>query len=82
MPPVKVQKHLRVAIQGFLQGWGAARDRSRSRCRAAPGILVPVNFIHPLLEPFRLLKQNHDQYHGCDRNGNDGIDDGEHDEVD
>ena len=43
---------------------------------------VPVNSVHPILKPFRFLKQHRDQHHGGDRNGNDGIDDGEYDQVD
>ena len=40
---------------------------------------APVNSVYPILEPFGLLEQHHDQHHGGDWNGNDGIDDGEHD---
>ena len=43
---------------------------------------VPVNSVCPILKPFRFLKQHRDQHHGGDRNGNDGIDYGEYDQVD
>ena len=46
------------------------------------GVSVPIKFVHPIPEPFRLLEQHYQQHHGCDWNGNDGIDDGEHDQVD
>ena len=43
---------------------------------------MPINSVDPILEPFRLLEQHHDQQHGRDWNGNHGIDDGEDDKID
>lgn len=54
----------------------------RSNQKRMPVVSVPVNAIHPILEPFRFLEQHHDEHHGCDWNGNEGVNDGEYDEVD
>jgi hypothetical protein len=43
---------------------------------------LTVNLIDPILEPFGFLEQHRDQHHGGDRNGDNDIDDGEHDKVD
>jgi hypothetical protein len=43
---------------------------------------VPVDFIHHILEPLGFLKKYHDQCHGGDGDGNNGIKYGQNDNID